>query len=76
MSRPLAVITGASSGIGLELGAIAAQEGFDLVKSLQTTSKQGAGIFPLRVSPQTSDNPVYIGGSSMRRPGSQNVQAL
>lgn len=30
-SRPLAVVTGASSGIGYELGKICAQEGFDLV---------------------------------------------
>jgi short-subunit dehydrogenase len=31
MSRPLAIVTGASSGIGLELAAICAREGFDLV---------------------------------------------
>ena len=31
MSKPLAVVTGASSGIGLELAAICAEEGFDLV---------------------------------------------
>jgi NAD(P)-dependent dehydrogenase (short-subunit alcohol dehydrogenase family) len=31
MSKPLAVVTGASSGIGLELAAICAQEGFDLL---------------------------------------------
>ena len=30
-SRPLAVVTGASSGIGRELAAIAAREGFDLI---------------------------------------------
>jgi len=30
-SRPLAVVTGASSGIGYELGKLCAQEGFDLV---------------------------------------------
>lgn len=30
-SRPLAVVTGASSGIGLELARISALEGFDLV---------------------------------------------
>jgi short-subunit dehydrogenase len=31
MTRPFAVVTGASSGIGLELAAIAAEEGFDLL---------------------------------------------
>jgi short-subunit dehydrogenase len=31
MSRPFAIVTGASSGIGLELAAICAQEGFDLL---------------------------------------------
>lgn len=31
MNKPFAVVTGASSGIGLELAAICAQEGFDLL---------------------------------------------
>ena len=31
MSKPFAIVTGASSGIGLELGVICAQEGFDLL---------------------------------------------
>jgi len=31
MSKPLAIVTGASAGIGLELAAICAREGFDLV---------------------------------------------
>jgi short-subunit dehydrogenase len=31
MHKPLAIVTGASSGIGLELGVICAQEGFDLL---------------------------------------------
>jgi short-subunit dehydrogenase len=31
MSKPLAIVTGASSGIGLELAAICAEEGFDLL---------------------------------------------
>ncbi|MGC4083779.1 MAG: SDR family NAD(P)-dependent oxidoreductase [Vicinamibacterales bacterium] len=31
MSKPLALVTGASSGIGYELAAVCAQEGFDLV---------------------------------------------
>ena len=35
-SKPLAVVTGASSGIGRELALIAAQEGFDLVVAADT----------------------------------------
>jgi len=31
MSRPFAIVTGASSGIRLELASICAQEGFDLL---------------------------------------------
>src|ERR1700730_11258905 len=31
MSKPFAILTGASSGIGLELAAICAQKGFDLL---------------------------------------------
>jgi short-subunit dehydrogenase len=31
MSKPFAIVTGASSGIGLELAALCAQEGFDLL---------------------------------------------
>ena len=31
MNRPFAIVTGASSGIGLELAVICAQEGFDLL---------------------------------------------
>ena len=31
MSKPFAIVTGASAGIGLELATICAQEGFDLL---------------------------------------------
>ena len=31
MGKPFAIVTGASSGIGLELASICAQEGFDLL---------------------------------------------
>lgn len=36
MSKPLAMVTGASSGIGLELALICAREGFDLVIAADT----------------------------------------
>ena len=61
MNKPFAIVTGASSGIGLELAAICAQEGFDRLvaavssavtqppasrRSMQTiTSDNGARIF-------------------------------
>ena len=31
MNKPFAIVTGASSGIGLELAAICVEEGFDLL---------------------------------------------
>jgi uncharacterized protein len=31
MNKPFAIVTGASAGIGLELAAICAQEGYDLL---------------------------------------------
>ena len=36
-TRPLAVVTGASSGIGYQLALLAAQEGFDLVAAADTS---------------------------------------
>ena len=36
VSRPLAVVTGASSGIGLQLARCAAQEGFDIIAAADT----------------------------------------
>ena len=49
MSRPFAVVTGASSGIGLELAAICAQEGFDLLvaadrSEIQTVADRFRGL--------------------------------
>jgi short-subunit dehydrogenase len=38
MSKPFAIVTGASSGIGLELAAICAQEGFALLVVALSTS--------------------------------------
>ena len=35
-SRKLAVVTGASSGIGLEIAKLAAEEGYDLIVAADT----------------------------------------
>jgi short-subunit dehydrogenase len=42
MSKPFAIVTGASSGIGLELAAICAQEGFDLLIAADRPDVQAA----------------------------------
>jgi len=42
MSRPFAIVTGASSGIGLELATICAQEGFDLLLAADRSEIHGA----------------------------------
>ena len=42
MSKPFAIVTGASSGIGLELAAICAQEGFDLLVAADRPEIQSA----------------------------------
>ena len=42
MSKPFAIVTGASSGIGLELAAICAQEGFDLLVAADRPESQAA----------------------------------
>ena len=42
MSRPFAIVTGASSGIGLELAVICAQEGFDLLVAADRPEIQDA----------------------------------
>lgn len=43
MSKPFAIVTGASSGIGLELAAICAQEGFDLLVAADRPEIHTAG---------------------------------
>jgi short-subunit dehydrogenase len=43
LSKPFAVVTGASSGIGLELAAICAQEGFDLLVAADRPEIEAAG---------------------------------
>jgi short-subunit dehydrogenase len=42
MSKPFAIVTGASSGIGLELAAICAREGFDLLVAADRPELQAA----------------------------------
>jgi NAD(P)-dependent dehydrogenase (short-subunit alcohol dehydrogenase family) len=42
MSKPFAIVTGASSGIGLELAAICAQEGFNLLVAADRPEIQAA----------------------------------
>jgi short-subunit dehydrogenase len=42
MSKPFAIVTGASSGIGFELAAICAQEGFDLLVAADRPEIQAA----------------------------------
>src|SRR5204863_393293 len=42
MSKPFAIVTGGSSGIGLELAAICAQEGFDLLVAADRPEIQAA----------------------------------
>jgi uncharacterized protein len=43
-ARPLAIITGASSGIGRQLALIAAEEGFDLVLAADTSLEEVAEL--------------------------------
>ena len=58
--KPLAVVTGASSGIGYELAKLAAQDGFDLViaadmpeivEAAQALRGLGAKVDDIRVEP-------------------------
>src|SRR3954463_5359847 len=61
--RPLAVVTGASSGIGLEIARECARNGFDLViaadrqvhDALQDLRPEGASIDAVEVDLATSD---------------------
>jgi len=62
--KPLAVVTGASSGIGYELAKLAAQDGFDLViaadmpeivEAAQALRQLGATVDEIRVDLSTED---------------------
>ena len=63
-SRPLAVVTGASTGIGYELAKCCAQDGFDLIvaadepaihQAAETLRGLGAAVEALEVNLATSD---------------------
>ena len=44
--RPLAIVTGASSGIGLELAKLAARDGYDLIVAADQTQR-GHRVVPV-----------------------------
>ena len=54
MSKPFAIVTGASSGIGLELATICAQEGFDLLVAADRPENRGRRRSLSRVSARRS----------------------
>ena len=67
--RPLAVVTGASSGIGYELARIFAENGFDLVVSAEdigifdaanTFKAFGGAVEPVRADLSTEDGVNYL----------------
>ncbi len=69
--RPLAVVTGASSGIGLELAKILAAEGFDLViasegdriaQAAETLREHGAEVETVQVDLATHDGTERLAG--------------
>ena len=61
--RPLAIVTGASSGIGYELALLTAREGFDLIVAADTsldavideTTALGANVMPVQVDLATAE---------------------
>jgi short-subunit dehydrogenase len=78
-SRRLAVVTGASSGIGLELAKIACKEGYDLVIVARDVGidevatqlrEQGGGVHPVKadLSTQEGVDALYDEVVSMGRP--------
>lgn len=71
MARPLALVTGASSGIGRELARLLAREGYDLVvvarrlKRLQELGFElrqtyGASVLPIQMDLREADAPDRI----------------
>ena len=77
MSKPFAIVTGASSGIGLELGAICAQEGFDLLVAadrpeIQTAADRfrslGAEVTVVETDLATTDGVDQLWAAAAGRP--------
>jgi len=77
MSKPFAIVTGASSGIGLELGAICAQEGFDLLVAadrpeIQTAADRfrslGAEVTVVETDLATTDGVDQLWSAAAGRP--------
>jgi short-subunit dehydrogenase len=66
--RPLAIATGASSGIGLELARLAAQEGYDLVvaadrplaDTTRTLKALGAAVMPVEADLSTPEGILQL----------------
>jgi short-subunit dehydrogenase len=67
-SRPLALVTGASSGIGYELAALCARNGFDLViaadrslsKAVQDLTDMGASVTAVEADLATADGVAQL----------------
>ena len=77
MSKPFAIVTGASSGIGLELAAICAQEGFDLLVAadrpeIHTAADRfradGAEVTVIETDLATTDGVNHLWASVAGRP--------
>ena len=77
MSKPFAIVTGASSGIGLELAKICAQEGFDLLiaadrPDIQTAADQlrrlGAGVTAVETDLATTEGVDQLWAAAAGRP--------
>jgi uncharacterized protein len=77
MSKPFAIVTGASSGIGLELAAISAQEGFDLLVAadrpeIHAAAEQfrsfGAEVTALEIDLATTDGVDRLWAAVAGRP--------
>jgi uncharacterized protein len=77
MSNAFAIVTGASSGIGLELGVICAQDGFDLLVAADRPEIQaaadrfrglGADVTVVETDLATADGVDRLGAAAASRP--------